>query len=108
MIPNIWKNKIHVPNHQPETDQSSKSGCVFIGQPTLSQDTNHPWINLQGRWELTKESTTHIVSTSGVKMQCNDIRKNDGNMMLCISGDLWETLWRMKCPKIQFYSLYHH
>jgi hypothetical protein len=25
-IPNIWKNKIHVPNHQPDKEMSSNSG----------------------------------------------------------------------------------
>jgi len=30
-IPNIWKNKSHVPNHQPDRDSTHKNGGNLIG-----------------------------------------------------------------------------
>ena len=34
-IPKIWKNKMHVPNHQPDIDGTCHGNCYRIYRPTL-------------------------------------------------------------------------
>ena len=38
-IPNIWKNKIHVPNHQPAVSMFTSGESSFLGHP-LARTSN--------------------------------------------------------------------
>jgi len=51
MIPNIWKNKIHVPNHPPVTEfwiclrNFTKNGILVFQIPSPKEDSPNPWIS---------------------------------------------------------------
>jgi hypothetical protein len=44
-MPNIWKNKIHVPNHQPEYLEMSSLSASHKRTPSKFRDSHYPlWV----------------------------------------------------------------
>ena len=72
IIPNIWENKIHVPNHQPVFQGASESHqrrlCHQDGKRTLQKahlNCSHTWICLRTPLEINTYAQNSLPSRSG-------------------------------------------
>ena len=100
IIPNIWKNHIHVPNHQPEMVVFSPScgTCEFVATTQSWRSTTFDLF--KHNKHHTRRKNSKLVGDSGIPVEFGDVNGWTTNDSLRTQNWIWLNMNYVWVPKL--------